>query len=169
MISHLCCLLYSDKTCDLNKHMKEEISHMYDCVQMTQIEKGQKEGIKKEINIEGKNKGKTINNTRVMNHLIYSFFFKLCRCGNIHIIIATIKSECFFWYGKLTFLLSYNILLFSFFFFFDNSFYIKLKVTVQSLHLPISNALCWGLGCWLCQYCQCSHSVLGSFSSRKTK
>lgn len=26
--------------------MKEEISHMYDCVQMTQIEKGQKEGIK---------------------------------------------------------------------------------------------------------------------------
>ena len=117
MISHLCCLLYSDKTCDLNKHMKEEISHMYDCVQMTQIEKGQKEGIKKEINIEGKNKGKTINNTRVMNHLIYSFFFKLCRCGNIHIIIATIKSECFFRYGKLTFLLSYNILLFSFFFF----------------------------------------------------
>ena len=61
MISHLCCLLYSDKTCDLNKHMKEEISHIYDCVQMTQIEKGQKEGIKKEINIEGKNKGKTIN------------------------------------------------------------------------------------------------------------
>ena len=54
--------------------MKEEITHMYDCVQMTQIEKGQKEGIKKEINIEGKNKGKTINNTRVMNHLIYSFF-----------------------------------------------------------------------------------------------
>ena len=49
---------------------------MYDCVQMTQIEKGQKEGIKKEINIEGKNKGKTINNTRVMNHLIYSFFFQ---------------------------------------------------------------------------------------------
>ena len=46
--------------------MKEEISHMYDCVQMTQIEKGQKEGIKKEINIEGKNKGKTINNTRVI-------------------------------------------------------------------------------------------------------
>ena len=41
--------------------MKEEISHIYDCVQMTQIEKGQKEGIKKEINIEGKNKGKTIN------------------------------------------------------------------------------------------------------------
>ena len=117
MISHLCCLLYFDKTCDLNKHMKEEISHMYDCVQMTQIEKGQKEGIKKEINIEGKNKGKTINNTRVMNHLIYSFFFKLCRCGNIHIIIATIKSKCFFRYGKLTFLLSYNILLFSFFFF----------------------------------------------------
>ena len=28
---------------------------------MTQIEKGQKEGIKKEIKIEGKNKGKTIN------------------------------------------------------------------------------------------------------------
>lgn len=46
MISHLCCLLYSDKTCDLNKHMKEEISHVYDCVQITQIEKGQKEGIK---------------------------------------------------------------------------------------------------------------------------
>ena len=76
MISHLCCLLYFDKTCDLNKHMKEEISHMYDCVQMTQIEKGQKEGIKKEINIEGKNRGKTINNIRVMNHLIYSFFFQ---------------------------------------------------------------------------------------------
>ena len=131
--------------------------------------KDKRKALKKEINIEGKNKGKTINNTRVMNHLIYSFFFKLCRCGNIHIIIATIKSECFFWYGKLTFLLSYNILLFSFLFFFDNSFYIKLKVMVQSLYLPISNALCWGLGCWLCQYCQCSHSVLGSFSSRKTK
>ena len=41
--------------------MTEEISHMYDCVQMTQIERGQKEGIKKEIKIEGKNKGKTIN------------------------------------------------------------------------------------------------------------
>ena len=72
MISHLCCLLYSDKTCDLNKHMKEEISHMYDCVQMTQIEKGQKEGIKKEINIEGKNKGKTINLLNPRSNLKFS-------------------------------------------------------------------------------------------------
>lgn len=148
-------------------HERGNITHVWLCSNDPNRERAKGRHYKKEINIEGKNKGKTINNT-VMNHLIYSFFFKLCRCGNIHIIIATIKSECFFWYRKLTFLLSYNILLF-FFFFSNNSFYIKLKVMVQSLYLPISNALCWGLGCWLCQYCQCSHSVLGSFSSRKTK
>ena len=43
------------------------------------------------------------------------------------------------------------------------------KICISSIILPISNARCWGFGCWLCQYCQCSHSVLGSFSSRKTK
>ena len=44
-----------------------------------------------------------------------------------------------------------------------------LEICISSIILPISNARCWGFGCWLCQYCQCSHSVLGSFSSRKTK
>ena len=43
------------------------------------------------------------------------------------------------------------------------------EICISSIILPISNARCWGFGCWLCQYCQCSHSVLGSFSSRKTK
>lgn len=43
------------------------------------------------------------------------------------------------------------------------------EICISSIILPISNARCWGFGCWLCQYCQCSHSVLGSFSSRKTR
>lgn len=96
-------------------HERGNITHVWLCSNDPNRERAKGRHYKKEINIEGKNKGKTINNT-VMNHLIYSFFFKLCRCGNIHIIIATIKSECFFWYRKLTFLLSYNILLFFFFF-----------------------------------------------------